>query len=155
MSEKANDVDYFADAYMKVLGAKIDPEDLKFIKSNRIINLSGANTEKLIVEFMEKPNVDQTQENLVNRFEKQIFALSMVANIYDEIFGTTFGIELKYKLLSMSNLAIIKERKFQKSFYERYMIIANLPNSKLKEEDLAGIEFKFTRNVPSNILEET
>lgn len=155
MSEKANDVDYFADAYMKILGARLDKEDLKLIKSNRIINLAGANTEKLIVEFMEKPNADQTQENLINRLEKQIFALSMVANINDENFGTSSGIALKYKLLSMSNLAITKERKFQKSFYQRYRIISGLPNSKIKDDDLSGLEFKFTRNVPANILEET
>lgn len=155
MSEKANDVDYFADAYLKILGAKLKDEDLRMIKSNRIINLAGANTDKLIVEFMNKPNADETQENLINRLEKQIFALSMVANINDENFGTSSGIALKYKLLSMSNLAITKERKFQKSLYTRYRIMSNVANSKIKQDDLKDIEFKFTRNVPSNILEES
>ena len=104
---------------------------------------------------MNKPNADETQENLINRLEKQIFALSMVANINDENFGTSSGIALKYKLLSMSNLAITKERKFQKSLYTRYRIISNVANSKIKQDDLKDIEFKFTRNVPSNILEES
>lgn len=155
MSEKANDVDYFADAYLKILGARLKDEDLRMIKSNRIINLAGANTDKLIVEFMNKPNADETQENLIGRLEKQIFALSMVANINDENFGTSSGIALKYKLLSMSNLAITKERKFQKSLYTRYRIMSNVANSKIKQDDLKDIEFKFTRNVPSNILEES
>lgn len=154
MSEKANDVDYFADAYMKILGAKLRKEDLEQIKNNRIINLSGTNTEHLVVEFMEKPNADTTQENFINRLEKQIFALSMVANITDENFGTSSGIALKYKLLSMSNLAITKERKFQKSLYRRYRVMGSVPNINLSEEELTGIEFTFTRNVPQNTLEE-
>ena len=98
---------------------------------------------------------DVYKRQLINRLEKQIFALSMVANINDENFGTSSGIALKYKLLSMSNLAITKERKFQKSLYTRYRIMSNVANSKIKQDDLKDIEFKFTRNVPSNILEES
>lgn len=41
MSEKANDVDYFADAYMKILGAQLDEPSIERIKDNRIINLHG------------------------------------------------------------------------------------------------------------------
>lgn len=155
MSEKANDVDYFADSYMKILGARLDKENLQEIKANRIINLAGGQADKVEVAFMEKPNADETQEHLINRLERQIFALSMVANITDENFGTSSGIALKYKLLSMSNLAITKERKFQRGFSERYRILAGVPTSKINQDDIAGIEYKFTRNTPSNILEET
>ena len=33
--------------------------------------------------------------------------------------------------------------------------MSNVANSKIKQDDLKDIEFKFTRNVPSNILEES
>ncbi len=154
VSEKANDVDYFADAYLKILGAKLEEEDLKVVRENRILNFAGEDTEKLIVEFMEKPNADTTQENLIDRLEKQIFAISMVANINDENFGQTSGIALKYKLLSMTNLVNTKERKFMTGFNTRYRLIANLPNSKISYDDLVGINYKFTKNIPQNTLEE-
>lgn len=154
ISEKANDVDYFADAYLKILGAKLEKEDLEVIRDNRIINLPTEDTDKLIVEFMEKPNADKTQENLIDRLEKQIFATSMVANINDENFGTSSGIALKYKLLSMTNLVNTKERKFMKSFNHRYRLISNLPNSKISYDDLVGINYKFTKNIPQNTVEE-
>lgn len=155
LSEKANDVDYFADAYMKILGAKLDEKVLAQIRDYRIINLEKTSGDgQLVVDFMQKPNADTTQENLLERIEKLIFHLSMVPNINDEKFGTASGIALQYKLQSMSNLANTKERKFVKGFNRRYDLIAQLPNSKIRPDDLVGIEYKFTRNIPANVRDE-
>ena len=154
ISEKTNDVDYFADAYMKILGAMLDEETLQQIRDNRIINMAGQSDGNLVVEFMGKPNADETQENLLDRLEKLIFAISMVANITDETFGTASGIALKYKLLSMSNLANTKERKFAKGFNRRFQLISQVPNARISSEDLWGIEYQFTRNMPNNLSEE-
>ena len=60
ISEKANDVDYFADAYLKVLGSKLEEDDVAHIRDDRIINFDG-DTERLIVEFLQKPDGDTTQ----------------------------------------------------------------------------------------------
>ena len=94
ISEKANDVDYFADAYLKILGPLVDNEDIIAIRDNRVINFPGEDAMKLIVEFMDKPNNDASQENLLNRLERLIFQISMVANISDENFGASSGIAL-------------------------------------------------------------
>lgn len=154
ISEKANDVDYFADAYMKILGAELHGDDLLSIRDNRIINLVNPETDRLVVDFMEKPNADTTQENLIDRLEKQIFTIAMVANINDENFGTSSGIALKYKLQSMMNLANTKERKFVKGFNKRFRLISNLPNSAISLEDTIGLQYQFTKNTPDNLKEE-
>lgn len=155
ISEKANDVDYFADAYMKILGQKLDQETLNKLRDTRIINMEGDGVDKLIVEFMQKPNADQTQENLINRLEKLIFQISMVANINDESFGNASGISLQYKLQAMSNMAKVKERKFTSMMNQRWKMIAALPNTPMKEEDWIGLEYQFTRNIPANVKEES
>lgn len=155
ISEKANDVDYYADAYLKILGATLDDETLTRLRDSRIINMAGEDTDKLIIEFLSKPSSDETQENLINRLEKLIFQISMVANINDENFGNSSGISLKYKLQSMLNLAATKERKFASGMNKRWKLISNLPNSKLSADDWLGIEYQFTRNIPANLLEET
>lgn len=98
ISEKANDVDYFADAYLKILGAKLEKDELEQLRQKRIINFDGEDASSLIVEFLQKPDGDTTQENLINRLEKLIFQICMVANISDENFGASSGIALKYKL---------------------------------------------------------
>lgn len=154
ISEKANDVDYFADAYLKVLGTFLGKEDVKHIRDDRIINFDG-DTDKLIVDFLRKPDGDTTQEHLIDRLEKLIFQISMVANISDESFGTASGIALKYKLQAMSNLAKTKERKFTSGMNRRYRLIFSNPASGMKKDDWVKLHYKFTLNFPANILEES
>ena len=156
MSEKANDVDYFADAYMKILGAQLDEESIERIKDNRIINLHGFDASKIIVEFMDKPDSDAQTEHLLDRAERLIYATSMVANISDENFGNSSGTALAYKLQAMANLALSVQRKFQSSLNRRYELFSllrtNVPEN--MKDEWRNIEYKFTRNEPKNILEE-
>ena len=154
ISEKANDVDYFADAYLKVLGAYLDKDDVKSIRDDRIINFDGE-ADKLNVDFWQKPDGDTTQEHLIDRLEKLIFHISMVANISDENFGTSSGIAMKYKLQAMHNLEKTKERKFTSGMNRRYRLIFSNPVSGMKNEDWVKLHYKFTPNIPANVLEET
>lgn len=155
LSEKANDVDYFADAYMKILGAKLSEPELQAIRDMRILNFEGEDGSKIIADFMSKPSADTTQENLLERIERLIFLISMVANINDENFGTSSGIALKYKLQSMNNLAKTEERKFTSGMNQRYKLIFSNPVSGMKTDDWLKIDIKFTRNFPANELEES
>lgn len=154
ISEKANDIDYFADAYMKILGTKLDEEDVKQIRDNRIINFEGDDAGKLVVEFMGKPESDTAQENLLNRLERLIFQISMVANISDENFGAATGIALKYKLQAMNNLFKTKERKFSSGMNRRYKLLFGHPASKVPADAWVQLHYKFTPNIPANLLEE-
>lgn len=154
VSEKANDVDYFADAYMKVLGAALDEEGIKHIRDNRVINFEGDDAGKIVVDFMGKPEGDTTQENLLERLERLIFQISMVANISDENFGSATGIALKYKLQAMSNLAKTKERKFVSGMNRRYKLLFSHPASKVNKDAWMQLEYRFTPNIPANLLEE-
>ena len=154
ISEKANDVDYFADAYLKILGAKVDTEDIKFIRDNRVLNIEGEDSEKIVADFMDKPSSDTTQENLLERLERLIYQISMVANISDENFGTSSGIAMKYKLQAMSNLEKSKERKFEKGMNRRYKILFGHPASKVPADAWVQLSYKFTPNIPANLVEE-
>lgn len=154
VSEKANDVDYFADAYMKILGVALDKDDIKFIRDNRIVNFEGDGTDHIVVEFMGKPESDTTQENHLARLERLIFQISMVANISDETFGTSSGIALKYKLQAMSNLEKTKERKFTSGMNRRYKLLFGHPSSKVPADSWVQLHYRFTPNIPANLLEE-
>lgn len=154
VSEKANDVDYFADAYMKVLGVALDEDGIRHIRDNRIINFEGDNSEKLVVEFMGKPESDTTQEHHLDRLERLIFQISMVANISDENFGASSGIALKYKLQAMSNLEKTKRRKFTSGLNRRYKMLFGHPASKVPADAWVQLHFHFTPNFPANLLEE-
>lgn len=155
ISEKANDVDYFADAYMKILGAKLSNDELQQVRRNRIINFAGQSADGLVVDFLQKPDADGSQEHLIDRLEKLIFQISMVANISDENFGTSSGIALKYKLLAMNNLAKTKERKFVAAFNNRYRIIFSSPTMQTERDSWATIDYRFNFNYPANLVEES
>ena len=154
LSEKANDVDYFADCYMKILGTKIENDDIAFIRDTRILNFAGEDSQAIVAEFMDKPNSDTTQENLLNRIERLIFQISMVANISDENFGAASGISLKYKLQAMSNLEKTKERKFTSGMNRRYKLLFGHPASKVPADAWVQLHYHFTPNFPANLLEE-
>ena len=98
ISEKANDVDYFSDQYLAFLGAEVEEEDLKNIRSNRVINYYGEGSEakNVDVKFLEKPDSDSQTENLLDRLTKLIFQTTMVANISDESFASSSGVSLAY-----------------------------------------------------------
>lgn len=154
ISEKANDVDYFADAYLKIIGTLLDEDELKHIRSDRVINFDG-DGESVIVDFLQKPNGDTTQENLLDRLQNLIFLIAMVANISDENFGTSSGIAMAYKLQGMSNLRKTKERKFTSGMNRRYKLIFSNPGNAMKKDDWVKLYYKFTPNVPANLLEES
>lgn len=56
ISEKANDVDYYADAYLKVLGAELEEETLQTLRDSRIINISSPNGDDVSIDFLAKPH---------------------------------------------------------------------------------------------------
>ena len=157
IGEKANDVDAFAEAYLAVLGAEIDEDGVRKIRDNRIINMYGTDDAKdILVQFLQKPTADGTQENLLNRLERLIYQTSMVANISDENYGSaTSGVALAYKLQAMSNMALGFDRKIEKSLKKRYKIFCSLGTNVSNKDAWKEIEIKTTRNLPKNILEET
>lgn len=158
LSEKANDVDYFSDAYMKIIGAKVDDEDTIHMRSTRVINFEGDISEGLpVVEFMGKPDSDTAQEHLLERLKDDIFLTTMVANISDENFGTASGIALRYKLEAMSNLFTAKSRRFTSAMLDRYKIIFSNPVAqmhKVSKDAWHDLDIRFTANYPANLESE-
>ena len=156
LGEKANDVDAFAEAYLAILGAELDDDGVRHIRDNRIINLYGTdNAKDILIQFLQKPTADGTQENLLNRLETLIYQISMVANISDESFGNaTSGVSLAYKLQAMSNLALTFDRKIEKSLRKRYKIFCSLATNVHDPLAYQDIEIKTTRNIPVNTQNE-
>jgi len=155
-SEKANDVDYFADAYLKIIGTELESEDVMNIRDSRIFNFwTNGDGQQVEVGFLEKPNADTTQENLITLLKESIFSISMVANISAEDFGNASGTALAYKLQAMDNLAKMKDRKMQSAFNRLYKVVFGVPKIGINPDSYKDLRYQFTRNVPRNVLEES
>ncbi len=169
-SEKGNDVDYFADAYLAILGAAVDGTSAQKMRDNRLINLFSSDglldASKIVVKFLEKPNADDTQEHYLDRLERLIFQIAMVVNISDDDFGSsTSGEALGYKVLNMSNLALTMERKFKSAMNSVYKMFFSVPlnfdetvNTQKLDGEIAdewfNLDYQFTRNMPKNVKDE-
>lgn len=156
LGEKANDVESFAEAYLAIMGAELDEDGIRHIRDDRIINLYGTdNAKDVLVQFLQKPTADGTQENLLDRLETLIYETAMVANISDENFGSaTSGTALAYKLQAMSNLAESFDGKVEKSIRKRLKLFCTLSTNTTNPDAYEDVEITFTRNVPKNLLEE-
>lgn len=156
LSEKANDVDYFADAYLYITGIEVEEEMVGKLRDSRLVNPYAKHAGKEVniqLGFLEKPNADTTQENLLNRLEKKIFQMCKVTDLTDERFGTATGVAKEMKLQDMSNQAIIKERKFQEALDERYRLFFSIPTNGSKE-DWLSLKYTFYRNLPRDLERE-
>jgi SPP1 family phage portal protein len=155
IGEKANDVESFAEAYLAILGAEVDEEGVHRIRDDRIINMYGTDDAKeIVVQFLQKPTADGTQENLLDRLERLMHKISMVSDINSESFGNASGIALEYKLQPMKDLAENMDRKTLKSMSKRYKLFCTLANNVTNKDAWADIEYRTARNLPKNKLEE-
>lgn len=156
LSEKANDVEYFSDAYMVVEGVELPNDFKKDLREFRLINLYNERGESIPVKayFMGKPDADASQEHLIDRLEMLIFKMAMVPDITDDSFSTASGIALKMRIMPMSNLARNKERKFVLGIQERLKLLANYPDKPFSGDDWEKVEIVMHRNMPEDLAAE-
>lgn len=158
MSQKANQIAYFDNAYMYMFGVQLDEDDNgnpKFdFNKNRVIYAADIDqgTDPKI-GFVSKPDADNMQENMIDHLQKSIYENTGIANLRDENFaGNSSGVAMQYKLLSMKNAADSKERKFTKSLKQLYRIVfKTLFNNQTQQEQWSSLNFQFTRNLPDDI----
>lgn len=151
-SDSANDFEYFTDAYLKVTGTTLDPEDAEKLKELRVFNFPDADGD---VSFVTKQMNDTALENYKDRLDKDIHKFSLVPNMTDENFvGNSSGVAMAYKLQGLEFMTGIKEQKFKKGLLRRVELITNILSIKMNEKLLfTDIEFVFTRNNPKDLVE--
>lgn len=154
LSEKADDLDAFSDAYLKVIGARIDEETMRFMRTARVINFDGLDAQNVTVDFMTKPDADTSQEHFLERVEKLIFTIAMVCNISDQSFATTSGIALQYKTMPMLNLMATKKLKFTAGLDSRYRLIFSNPISGMKRDGWMELNYTIIPNIPEDVAGE-
>lgn len=161
-SNTANDMDYFTDAYLVIKGAEgglVDEsgEDIslsdseKSLRDRRVMYLDESGDAKFLI----KGSDDESSENFKNRLFKDIFFTSQVPAMTDENFaGDLSGIALRYKLIGLEQLAIMKENRMRLAKKKKISMITDWINwKKSKRYDASSVKQKYTRNFTENISE--
>lgn len=152
MSAKANDVDYFADAYLVLQNTFVDKDQIMDIRNDRVINISGEGAASADAKFLTKPSADTTQENLINRLVDAMYQISNVVNLNDDAFaGNISGVALQMKFQAMQDMARTKTLKFRKAL-RSVLTCAFAPTD--ESLDLGRLKIKFTQTIPHNLTEE-
>ncbi|KLA45190.1 phage portal protein [Ligilactobacillus ruminis] len=156
LSSKQNQIEYFDNAYLSVLGLNLDADgdglpDID-LQTQRMIYSPDADAVNAKIEFLAKPDADGMQEHQIDRLTNLIYQIAKVPNPNDDSFsGNASGVAMQYKMLSMQNMAASKERKFTRSLRKLYRAVFSLTNWPDAWRDL---KFKFNRNLPNNLSEE-
>lgn len=158
LSEKGNDVDAFAEAVLAIIGPRLNINQLEGeeMRDKRVMNLYGDDVKDAIVQYLARPSADDTQEHHLDRLERLIYQIAMVANISDESFGNaTSGAALAYKLWSTSNVVSTFNRKIEKSLQKMFKLWCSFATNTTNENAWNEMKFTFTTNMPRNRAEET
>lgn len=162
-SNSANDADYFSDAYMAIVGAGGGLEDAlsgedpdgstaaENLRENKLLFLD----EKGQAYFIEKNINDAASENYKDRLFKDLFFLSQIPALTDENFsGNLSGVAIRYKLIGLEELAIMKENCFRPAQHKMLkMITAWINLVQNRDYDPDSIEQRYERNFINNDTE--
>lgn len=160
-SNTGNDVDYFADSYLALVGAGGGLESIGSEEPDEDGNRAAKNLKEhklLFLDeggqafFIEKNPNDTATENYKNRLFKDLFFLSQVPALTDENFsGNLTGVAIRYKLTGLEELAIMKENNFQAAQHKMIKLITDYLNTiQNKEYDPEQVTQKYTRNFIDN-----
>ncbi len=154
LSDSVNEVQYFNDAYLVIRNLLMtDESDIHDMKNNRIITLD----ENGEAEWLVKEINDGHIQNVLNRIQKDIHRFSETPSLTDEEFsGNLSGVAIKFKLWGLEQDSVNKERKFKKGLQKRFELLSNTNAVKTgKSFDWKDVKIKFTRNIPTNVLEQS
>lgn len=161
LSKKADQVDYFDNAYLLALGLNLEDEngEIHIDREQRFIYSPDADATNAKVEFIGKPDADGMQENLINRLIDLIYYTSMIPNLQDSAFsGNSSGVALQFKLLPMQNMAAFQERKFIKSLRRMFKVLFESADGgqivkSINKKSWLDLRFTYTRNMPQNMAD--
>ena len=148
VSSEIDDYSAFCDAYMLLVGADAEDEEIKSMKENRVMLLP----EGAMAQWLTKNANDTQVENIIKRLHESIYRIAQCPDFSSESFvgGVSSGIAIKYRLTGMETKCGIIEGRMKKALQRRIEIICGIASLKLGEEVYRDINIDFKRNLPQD-----
>lgn len=148
-SSEVDDYSAFCDAYLVLIGADAEDEDIASMKENRVLVLpEGANAQYLI-----KQSNDTQITNMLENIKKNIFKVTCTPDMSDENFMAQSGVAIKYKLVGFENRASAIVTNFTKAIQRRIELICNILHLKASDTVWRDVNINFVRNLPADLTE--
>ena len=148
LSDEIDDYSAFCDAYLSLIGADIDAEDVASMKENRVLVLP----EGAAANWLTKNSSDAQVENILKRIHDNIYRIAKCPDFSSETFvgGVSSGVAIRYRLTGMETRAAAICAQMKKALQRRIEIITGIASLKLGEEVFRDIEINFKRNIPED-----
>ena len=148
LSSDIDDYSAFCDAYLTLVGLDADSEDIKKMKTERVLILpEGASA-----SWLTKAASDAQVENILKRIHESIYRIAACPDFSSESFvgGVSSGIAIQYRLTGMETRAAKICAEMKKALQRRVEIICSIASLKLGEEVFRDIQIEFKRNIPED-----
>lgn len=155
ISNKKNDADYFADSILWAKNMKIDKDEEKNLKDKHFFSSVNrvAGQEESDLKYLEKPNADTKEENLLNRLVFALYDISGIVDLNDKDFtNASSGEALKHRLQSMRQMADEKANYFTGSMMK---LFGGFLTIHLSGEYINNLKIKFNINDPLDLLDQS
>lgn len=148
VSDTANDLSYFTDAYLKLSGMEeTEPEDVARMKQDRVLLIPEGGD----ASFLVKQSDYNAVEVYKKRLREDIHKFSMTPDLTDSNFASNAsGVAMKYKVFGLENVTVNKEGSFKESLSNRMRLLVTMLNVKGGNHDPDGVYFTFHRNLPQD-----
>lgn len=149
LSSEVDDYSAFCDAYLAIVGADADSDDIQMMKENRVLILP----ENSNVSWLTKNANDAQVENILKRIHDSIYRIAQCPDFSSESFigGVSSGIAIRYRLTGMETRAAKIAAEMKKALQRRVEIICGIASLKLGEEVFRDINIDFKRNIPEDL----
>jgi SPP1 family phage portal protein len=149
VSDAINEIETFANAYMKFKGASIDKETIEQAKQTGAFEVPPDGD----ADFITKNINDTFVENNKKTLNENIHKFSASVDMSDEKFsgGAQTGESRKWKLVALENKAGTKARKFGKGLREQFKVLCSAWKKKGVDIDYLDIFWEFKRNIPIDL----
>lgn len=162
LSTLMDDIAYFSNAILVTKGvAEFTDKEKQDIKHWRVMQIqnNGGETDAS-VEFLDKPNNNELQENALKHLSDSIYDGAQVVNLSDpELSSSASGKALEQKMQPMTMLASTKAEKMRTAIKQLLTIILNYSkgfgDAKAVAELIRQTKIEFTPNIPHSDLDES
>lgn len=152
VSDNANDVAYWNDAYMLLSGyEETDDEDIANMKNDKVIVTSEGGD----VKFITKDVNDKHIQNNLDRLLQDIFVISQTPNLGSDKYNAQSGVAMNNKSQPLENKTATKESKFTKALDKRHRMICRYLERTERAKDLKPMDVEpvYVRNLPKSYSE--
>ena len=148
LSAEIDDYNAFCDAYLALEGVDAEDDEIKDMKTNRVLILPEGGK----AYWITKNSNDAQVENMLKRTHDSIYRIAQCPDFSSETFvgGVSSGIALQYRLTGMENRAGSIEGLMKQALQRRVEIICGIASLKLGEEVYRDITITFNRNIPAD-----